>query len=34
VLPVAAQWQPPRPGVAIAPASRMESAPSQPFVSR
>ena len=34
VLPVAAQWQPPRPGVAIAPASRLESAPSQPFVSR
>lgn len=34
VLPVAAQWQPPRPGVAITPASRMESAPSQPFVSR
>jgi len=34
VLPVAAQWQPPRPGVAITPASRMESPPSQPFVSR
>lgn len=34
VLPVAAQWQPPRPGVALAPASRLESAPSQPFVSR
>ena len=34
VLPVAAQWQPPRPGVAITPVSRMESAPSQPFVSR
>jgi phosphoserine phosphatase len=34
VLPVAAQWQPPRPGVEIAPADRMESASSQPFVSR
>ena len=34
VLPVAAQWQPPRPGVAIAPADRAEQSPSQPFVSR
>ncbi len=34
VLPVAAQWQPPRPGATIAPSGRLESAPSQPFVSR
>jgi len=33
-LPVAAQWQPPRPGTAIAPADRLEHAPHQPFVSR
>ena len=34
VLPVAAQWQPPRPGTAVTPANQLESAPSQPFVSR
>jgi broad specificity phosphatase PhoE len=34
VLPVAAQWQPPRPGATIAPSGRLKSAPSQPFVSR
>jgi len=34
VLPVAAQWQPPRPGMAVTPANQLESAPSQPFVSR
>ena len=34
VLPVAAQWQPPRPGTAVTPANRLETAPSQPFVSR
>ncbi len=34
VLPVAAQWQPARPGTAIAPADRAEQAASQPFVSR
>jgi probable phosphoglycerate mutase len=34
VLPVAAQWQPPRPGTAVTPANQLESAPPQPFVSR
>ena len=34
VLPVAAQWQPPRPGTVVTPANQLESAPSQPFVSR
>ena len=34
VLPVAAQWQPPRPGTVVTPANRLETAPSQPFVSR
>jgi broad specificity phosphatase PhoE len=34
VLPVAAQWQPPRPGTAVTPANQLEPAPSQPFVSR
>ena len=34
VLPVAAQWQPPRPGAALGPAARLESTPSQPSVSR
>ena len=34
VLPVAAQWQPPRHGTAIAPADGLERAPPQPFVSR
>jgi len=34
VLPVAAQWQPPRPGTVITPSNRLETAPSQPVVSR
>lgn len=34
VLPVAAQWQPPRPGAAIAPADGLEQAAPQPSVSR
>jgi probable phosphoglycerate mutase len=34
VLPVAAQWQPPRPGTVVTPSNQLESAPSQPFVSR
>ena len=34
VLPVAAQWQPPRPGTTPAPVGRLEPAPSQSFVSR
>jgi broad specificity phosphatase PhoE len=33
-LPVAAQWEPPRPGAAIAPADGVNQAASQPFVSR
>lgn len=34
MLPVAVQWQPPRPGAAVTPSNPLESAPSQPFVSR
>ena len=34
VLPVAAQWQPPRPGAVIAHADGLEQAAPQPFVSR
>lgn len=34
LIPVAAQWQPPRPGSAIAPGSRAVAAPQPPLVSR
>lgn len=33
-LPVAAQWQPPRPGTVLAPANRLDQTSSQSFVSR